>query len=155
MRSLSILIMSACSLGGPSVETGVGSASPIAHLIGCWASVGPEGDRWSVAYASPAPGVVLGTTRHLRTDGTVSEERERFEIGPDGLLGVVSELDGERRDRFVLDPARSGEGGAVFTRQGSGWPGWLGYARSGESLKLELGGEGRVVQMELGKVDCG
>lgn len=107
-----------------------------------------------MAYASPAPGILLGTTRHLRPDGTVSEERERFEVDQDGVFGVVSELDGVRRDRFVLDEQRSTTQQAVFTRAGEAWPAWLRYGREDQALHLELGGQGRIVRMELGEVDC-
>lgn len=153
MRLLLSTLLAGCSLFGAPAGS-LGAAEPVAHLIGCWRSVGPEGDRWAVAYASPSPGVVLGTTRHLRPDGTVSEERERFEIGDDGLLGVSSVLDGVARDRFILDPERSKADYAVFARQGEGWPGWLAYARDDGALRLELGGEGRVVTMELGPTSC-
>lgn len=153
MRLALTLLLAACSTGG-SVGGGASAVDPIGHVVGCWRAVGPEGDRWSVAYARPSADVVAGTTRHLRPDGTVSEERERFEVGPDGRLGVTSVLDGVTRDRFVLDSARSGPGRAVFAREGGEWPSWLEYARDGDALRLELGGDDRKMMMELGATAC-
>jgi hypothetical protein len=149
MRLALLALLASCSTGPAPA-----AVDPVAHLVGCWRSVGPEGDRWSVAYARPAAGLITGTTRQLRPDGTVSEEQERFEVGADGRLGVTSVLDGVSRDRFVLDPARSGPDRAVFARATDGWPEWLGYAREADTLRLELGGGDRVVTMELGATPC-
>lgn len=153
MRPLVFLPLVACSFGGEPAQPV--PPEPLAHLVGCWRSVGIEGDRWSVAYAVPEPGVVLGTTRQLAADGSVSEERERFEVGDDGALGVTSVLDGVQRDRFVLDPQRTTAARAVFARQREGWPRWLAYTGDGESLRVEVGGEGKVIAVELASIACG
>lgn len=153
MRLLPLLLLVGCLFS--SGQSAPDPAAPVAHLVGCWRSVGPEGDRFSVAYAAPQAGLVLGTTRHLRPDGSVSDEQERFDVGADGRLGVVSRVDGVERDRFVFEPARSAANNAVFTRVGDGWPAWLGYTRDGDTLRLELGGDGRKMTMELGAVPCG
>jgi hypothetical protein len=107
-----------------------------------------------VQYSHPVGGLVLGTTRHFRADKLMFDEVERFAVGPDGTLGVTPIAEGQPRARFVLDPAQSGPGKAVFVNPDNQWPTAIRYERNGDRLDVVAEGGDQALAIGLRPAGC-
>lgn len=131
-----------------------GSINGLAWLSGCWGGKGEEGivdEQWS----RPAGGSLVGTSRIVRGDRTVSAGFLEIREATEGLVLTVHPL-GQPAVSYRLKS--SGRTSAVFENPAHDFPRRIVYQRKGGNLTVRAEGDDsgrrRAIRLKLKKTAC-
>jgi hypothetical protein len=131
-----------------------GSIDSLAWLAGCWEGKGEEGvvdEQWS----RPAGGSLVGASRIVKGDRTVSTEFLQISEAAEGLVLTIHPL-GQPAVSYRLKS--SGRTSAVFENPAHDFPRRIVYQRKGGNLTVRAEGDDsdrrRAIRLKLKKTTC-
>jgi len=133
---------------------GHGSIDSLAWLSGCWQGKGEEG-MVDAQWGKPAGGSLVGASRVVNRDRTVSTEFLQIREAAEGLVLTVHPL-GQPPVSYRLD--RAGKTSAVFVNPAQDFPQRLVYQRKGSGLTIRAEGaeadRRSAIRLKLKKIAC-
>ncbi|MHB8078741.1 MAG: DUF6265 family protein [Candidatus Krumholzibacteriia bacterium] len=130
------------------------SIDSLAWLSGCWEGKGEDG-AVDAQWGQPAGGSLVGTSRTVKGDRTVSTEFLQVREAAEGLVLTVHPL-GQPPASYRLE--RAGRTSAVFANPAQDFPRRIVYQRKGGNLTVRAEGDEadhrRAIRLKLKKTAC-